>query len=162
MIPGDELRHVKFAPYELKDDAPDDGALDDAPPVALRPEHLEPLAPAITLMMSGDWSWTVLVCKDVLSADVARLLEDLRARLVLVPAMSGKTEIFEQRCRELAVNAQAVAVVANTPMDPAAAAALIARPLREAPLEVCKPPRLLAPGAVVASARELSIRLLDK
>ncbi len=55
----------------------------------------------------------VLVCKDFLSPGAQRVLEALRPSLVIVPAWSEKTAVFESDARGLCGKTQAIVVVVN-------------------------------------------------
>jgi hypothetical protein len=112
--------HRKFTQFEYQDGE-----------ATRRLEHIDTHDACVTLFWAGSWSFTVLICKDLLEVPVVRVLSDLRVRLALVPALSPKTELLEERASELATNSQAVVLVANTPSDPVAATAIFARPTRQ-------------------------------
>jgi predicted amidohydrolase len=122
----DPLVHQKLTRFELRNHEGGE----------VRSEFIATDVPRITLYLSGGWSFTFVICKDFLDLAVVRILTDLRVRLALVPSMSEKTEMFEQRARELALNSQCIVLIANTPGSPDAATAILARPTREAPLVV--------------------------
>jgi hypothetical protein len=140
------------------DDPFDDGGAPSSDPVE-RTEHLTPTQGEITVHMTGDWSFVTLVCKDLLELPVVRMLEDLRVRLVLVPACTPKTDIFEQRAAALAINAQSIVVIANmgTP------AALFGRPSREQ-LTLSARPEAPAPVLIVldTSGKMTMHQILDE
>jgi predicted amidohydrolase len=126
---GTELRHQKFKPYSF-DDPSDDAGRPADPPIERR-EHLRPSPGEVTIHVAGPWSFVTPICKDLLELPLLRLLEDLRIRLVLVPACTPVTEIFEQRTGALAANAQSFVLVANLATSAEAVSILYGRPTRE-------------------------------
>jgi predicted amidohydrolase len=99
------LRHRKFSPYVLRDRKK--GEIREG--IASGPRSL-------TVFLSDHWSFTLLVCKDLLDPSVRHLLEDLGVSLVLVPALTPKTGQFQTYTAALAHTNQAVVVVANNPI----------------------------------------------
>jgi predicted amidohydrolase len=109
---GAPRRHAKVFPFERG------GLTED-----IRPGR------AITIWATRRWSFTVVVCRDLLSTRVVPLLEDLRVRFVLAPSFSPRTAEMEAFARYLAVRAQGAVVAANTPHAEGDAVAWIAQPL---------------------------------
>jgi predicted amidohydrolase len=99
------LRHRKFSPYVLRDR--EKGDVREG--IASGPRSL-------TVFLSDHWSFTLLVCKDLLDPSVRHLLEDLGVSLVLVPALTPKTAQFQTYTAALAHTNQALVVVANNPI----------------------------------------------
>jgi len=135
LLPGrTEIAHDKFSRFYVRRRSPDGSAFDRVVEDIAR-------APAISIHLAGDWSFAVLICKDLMDPTVRNLLEELRVRIVLVPACSPKTQIFEAYGYNLSVSAQAVVVVANTPPEPqpsgvaAASVGLFLQPLSGSALE---------------------------
>jgi hypothetical protein len=129
---GDRSTHRKFNPFIL-----------DLPVEGRREAHTEDIStgdPTLTLHLLGDWSFMVLICKDLLEDGVAPLLQELRARLVLVPARSPRTTDFEAVAAAHAAAVQGMVLIANEadpdPERPGPASAIVARPLRVNVLEV--------------------------
>src|SRR5207253_1928324 len=91
-------RHAKVYPFERG------GMIED-----IRPGR------RITVWATRRWSFTVVVCRDLLSTRVVPLLEDLHVRFVLAPSFSPRTAEMEAFARYLAVRAQGAVLVANTP-----------------------------------------------
>ncbi len=127
---GRSLEHFKFNPFYIPLPT-DDGTL------AVHREDIVTHPSVIRIVVCGAWSFTTLICKDFLEADVDRSLEALAVRMVLVPACSPKTDIFEPIAGILAARNQAVVVIANLANtgadDPASV--IIARPTRENPVQ---------------------------
>lgn len=113
----------KVRPYVLKDRMNDQGE-PVSPPIERR-EHLDLTAPTVRIHFGGEWSFAVLICKDVLSADIVHVLEQLRVRLVLVPACSDDTELMEQHAKQLAQHAQAIVIISNLAAAGTAAASAV-------------------------------------
>lgn len=105
-------RHAKVFPFERA------GLTED-----IRPGR------RITVWASRRWSFTVVVCRDLLSTRVVPLLEDLHVRFVLAPAFSPRTAEMEAFARYLAVRAQGAVIAANTPHAVGDAVAWCAQPL---------------------------------
>jgi hypothetical protein len=100
--------------------------------------HTSPAA--LTACLARTCSFTVLICKDFLEPSAVAILEDLRLGLVLVPACSAKTEVFEDHAGHLAIAAQSVVAVANTadPGSPSPACCIVARPRARGAVEVVR------------------------
>ena len=99
------LRHRKFSPYIWRDR--EKGEIREG--IAAGPRSL-------TIFLSDHWSFTLLVCKDLLDPKVRHLLEDAGVSLVLVPALTPKIGQFETYTAALAHANQAIVVVANSPI----------------------------------------------
>lgn len=102
----------------------------------------------ISLYVGRRWSFSVLICKDFLEDPVAEVLGNLRANLILIPALSEKIEPFRVLVEKLSAHWQAIVLVANlTSSDGTPSIALVGRPLAHTPIEqialVDKPPLLL-------------------
>lgn len=91
--------------------------------------HLE-AEPLITAYFSGDWSFSILICKDFLDARMRNLLTDLGVNLLLLPAMTPVTDAFEAFAQPLTQTNQAWVVMANTPAQPSNLHAVFGGPLR--------------------------------
>jgi predicted amidohydrolase len=106
--------------------------------------------PVVTVLMCGDWSFTVLIGTDLLEPGVNRIIEIAGVRLVLVPACAVHTDRFEPVAGTLAARNLGVVLVANL-ADPGPdhpASVIIARPSRENSIQrvlrsELNPPRLL-------------------
>jgi predicted amidohydrolase len=101
-------------------------------------EDIAPSPSHITILHSGRWSMTAMICKDFLSEPVLRVLTDLLVRLVLVPACSDRLDDFIGPAQRVSERAQAVVAIANIPGAKESEAedekqlALVALPLRRA------------------------------
>ena len=121
---GSEIQHFKFNPFS----SPQTGE-----------EGIATTPARISLHVAADergrpgWSYTALVCKDLLSGFARDVLSDLRPSLLLVPAWSGKTIAFELDIHGLLSATQSSVVLANQ-ADLAesgdASVAVMARPTR--------------------------------
>jgi predicted amidohydrolase len=143
---GEEAVHRKIAPYVFRDHYRDDGT-----PSATeieRTEFIGSTSNTLAIHYSGDWSLAVAICKDLLDTAVVRALEDLRVRLILVPACSEKTDLLEHHARQLSRNAQSTVIVANLPTGPEAACAIFATPMKSLDI-FTSPMGVLANGPVV-------------
>ena len=66
-------------------------------------------------LWDGPWGrLTTLICKDFFAEDLRSLLVETQATLLLVPTMSERTEIFEQRARELGSLCRASSFISNS------------------------------------------------
>ncbi len=128
---GVEATHAKFNPFFAGEQVED---------VAIAPAEVRAHG------VCDAWgrlvfSVVVLVCKDFLAPGAQRVLEALRPSLVVVPAWSQKTAVFESDARGLCGKTQAIVVVVNqadpigsgpdTPEDPLVL--LVSRPTVSAP-----------------------------
>lgn len=123
---GQRIEHFKFNPFYVP-------LRDDGGTLAEYREDIVTHPSTVTVAVCGDWSFSVLICKDFLEPGVDRLLELLSVRLVLVPACSPKTDIFEPIAGILAARNQAVVLIGNL-ADPGAddpASAIICRPTKK-------------------------------
>ena len=105
-----DVTHAKFNPYFAGEQLED---------IALVPAELR----AHGFVDEGGrlvCSVVLAICKDFLAPGAQRALEALRPTLVLVPAWSQKTAIFESDAVGLTGKTQAIVVIANQ-ADPAAA-----------------------------------------
>jgi hypothetical protein len=100
--------HRKFRPLVLRDPvtAPRDQRV-------LRREHLAERAPKLTAQLSPHWTAVVLAGADAVWDPVPAVLVDLRANLVLVPALDFHTGDLRALATALAIHCQALTVVAN-------------------------------------------------
>lgn len=143
--------HRKFSPLALLDPAtaPRDQRV-------VRREHLAAGAPELSAQLSPHWTMVTLVGADAVADPVPAALVDLRANLVLVPAMVFDATDFKALAAALAIHCQAVTVVAN---------ACVAPGLEDGPaggmedgleggLDRARPPLVIGlpayPGAVIA------------
>jgi hypothetical protein len=139
---GAEVTHAKFNPFS--------SPIAGEEAIATHPAR-------ISLHVASDergrpaWSYTLLVCKDLLSRYARDVLAELRPGLVLVPAWSGKTTAFELDIHGLIGATQAAVVLANQADagdDDRASVVVIARPTRTDTVTVvrrgeAKPPQAL-------------------
>lgn len=128
LLPGStRLTHDKFEPFSFMD-WQDDGS---PAPMAERLEDIH-RERSLCVYICGRWSFVVLICKDFMTRSIITLLEQLRPRLVLVPALSPKTEPFETHARMLGLHTQAIVLVANAAGEgsPQAQSVLAWLPLR--------------------------------
>lgn len=104
-----EVQHAKFNPYFAGDQLED---------IALVPAEVRAHG-VVDAMGRLVWSITLLVCKDFVAPGTQRALEALRPTLVIVPAWSQKTAIFESDAVGLTGRTQSICVIANQ-ADPGA------------------------------------------
>lgn len=97
---GAAWRHDKFTVFEDRDGSR---------------EPIEPDKPYITLGCGRLVRVATLICKDALSADIARLVADLGVHLLAVPAMSRGLGDFSTAASLLIARSQGATVVANNP-----------------------------------------------
>jgi hypothetical protein len=109
---GAPRSHAKVYPFERGDQQED-----------IRPGR------RLTVWASRRWSFTVVVCRDLLSTRLVPLLEDLRIRFVLAPSFSPRTAEMEAVARYLSVRVQGAVLAANTPHAENDAVAWMAQPL---------------------------------
>jgi predicted amidohydrolase len=139
---GAEVTHAKFNPFS--------GGPAGEEAIATHPAR-------VSLHVAADergrpaWSYSLLVCKDLLSRFTRDVLAVLRPGLVLVPAWSSKTTAFELDIQGLVSSTQSAVVLANQ-ADPGgddrASVVVVARPTRAETLTVvrrgdAKPPQAL-------------------
>lgn len=119
VCPGVELVHEKFNPYIFA------GALH---------EDLRETKSEIRVYALGDLrTLVVLVCKDLLAQEVARVIADMRLWLVLVPSLSPKADDFQNIAGILATTAQTSLVAAIASFgDPTEAVVVAGRPRKAA------------------------------
>lgn len=110
------LTHSKFAPYVLRESKQEPEAGKEGPQRLEVREGLSPSRRALTLFLTDDWSFTLLVCKDLLDPDVDRLLKSLGTSLLFVPALTDTIGQFKTYTAALAHANQAIVVVANNPI----------------------------------------------
>jgi predicted amidohydrolase len=126
LLPGGRvIEHFKFSSLRLPLPGEDGSILEHQEDVVTEPA-------VIPLLMCGDWSFTVLIGKDLLEPGVDRILELLGVRLVLVPSCSPETDVLELSASTLAARNLAVVLLGNL-TDPGpvrAASVIIARPIR--------------------------------
>lgn len=144
LLPGGRLiEHAKLSRSSLPLPTADGVVVPHAEDITTDP-------PVITVLMCGDWSFTVLIGTDILEPGVARIIELTGVRLILVPACSPQTDPFEPVAGTLAARNLGVVLVGNLadPGPDQPASALIARPFRENSIQrilrsELNPPRLL-------------------
>lgn len=98
------LRHWKYRPFLDTRQKITEG-------IATSPRKL-------TIFLSEAWTFTLLICKDLLDSETRSLVEKLGITLVLVPALTPKTSQFEEYAGSLAQSNQALVVIANNPIFP--------------------------------------------
>ncbi len=105
------------------------------------------------------WSLAVLVCKDFLSLGAHLALTAVRPSLIVVPAMSDRTAVFEADAIGLTAATQATCVIANQvgpagagePEDPAVV--IVTRPVPWALTEVVRRSEVDPPACVLLHLR---------
>lgn len=112
------LVHRKFRAFSFMDP-------DESGTRVRRTEHLASTVPRFQMWLSPHWSFAVLICKDAVQQPVPAALGELRANLVLVPALSFKMDAFRTVAADVATWAQGIALIAN--------AAIAARPRSSRP-----------------------------
>jgi predicted amidohydrolase len=127
---GRSFSHDKFTPYEMRRD---DGSTSR--------EDIATSSMTVSVHYSEGWSVATLICKDLMDERVASLLAQLRVRLVLAPAFSERTAPFRARLEQLACDAQAIVVVANTPGNPESEGVLVALPVERSSVRSAPPRR---------------------
>lgn len=144
------LIHDKFSPYVLKEW---DSREYDPPLI----EDIDAGNKCLTVRWSMGWSFTTLVCKDFLDHTLVAALRVLRPNLVLVAAFSPDTANFVSAASDLAVQSQAIVVVANFAGGPNADAAIVSTPRRDAS-RVCHPfGGVDTPSVLTASLRDSTV-----
>jgi hypothetical protein len=144
------LVHDKFSPYILKEW---DSREYDPPLV----EDIDAGNKSLTVRWSMGWSFTTLVCKDFLDHTLVAALRVLRPNLVLVAAFSPDTANFVSAASDLAVQSQAIVVVANFAGGPNADAAIVSTPRRDAS-RVCHPSGAVgAPCVLIVSLKDSKV-----
>ncbi len=98
-------RHHKFRPFSFLDSG--DGER------VRRYEHLAASRPKLVAWLSPRFTMVTPICKDLVQEPMPRLLDELRANLVLVPALTFKTDAFHAAVAEVAARCQAITLVAN-------------------------------------------------
>lgn len=124
---GQHVLHDKFEQFSFPDRKDD-----NTEPEAYRFEDIH-REPALRIFVSGQWSWVTLICKDAMPARIVSLIETLRPRLVVVPAMSPKTQPFDTNARTFATHTQTTTIIANAADEevPDAQVVAISRPRRQ-------------------------------
>ncbi len=119
--------HDKFEPFSFPDRRDD-----NTEPESYRHEDIH-REPTLRIFVSGQWSWVTLICKDAMPPRTVNLIEALRPRLVVVPAMSPKTQPFDTNARTFATHAQTTTIVANAADEevPDAQVVVVSRPRRK-------------------------------
>jgi predicted amidohydrolase len=144
LLPGGKrVEHLKFGAASQPLPAANGNFLEHHEDVATQPSM-------ITVLMCGDWSFTVLIGQDLVEPGVDRVLELLGVRLVLVPSCSPRSDMLEPIAAAVSTRNRAVVLVGNltdrAPSEPASA--MIARPVRENMIQrvlrsEIDPPRLI-------------------
>jgi predicted amidohydrolase len=93
----------------------------------------QPAVPTLRLFVTENFTFSVLICRDLLSADVQECLSRAGVGLVLVPAMCDKLSSLASAAATVTSRTQAFVVVANDPMtfDADRGRALVIQPLRD-------------------------------
>ena len=93
------------------------------------------------LVRSGGWLVCPLICKDLLDLNTLQLLGAVGCNLVLVAALSDRTDPFESSAELIGTHLQGITAIANAALQPdAAVPALLGLPLREHGLRLNTPP----------------------
>ncbi|HEX3473871.1 MAG TPA: hypothetical protein VHT91_02455 [Kofleriaceae bacterium] len=87
----------------------------------------------ITIVAGRRWSFSPLICKDMMEPAPRRVLIDLRARAVLVASMSPKTDLYVTSARAMAQEGQILVFVSNGPHESVDDVAIFAQPRRGDP-----------------------------
>jgi len=149
LLVGDAVYHsTKFNPFVLGDMS--EGI------------HTTPAQVVIRGAIDGTgryaWSIAVLICKDFLSPGAFRLLTVARPALIVVPAMTERTAVFETDALGLTGATQATCIVVNQ-VDPRdlehedAAVAIVTRPVPWALAEVVRRSEVTPPVCLLLSLR---------
>lgn len=134
MPDGEELIHDKFSSFSLMRDG------------VRRVEVIE--RPNVVRIVAGRrWSFSALICKDFMEPTPRRVLAELRARAVIVAAMSPKTDLFVAQAQAMAQDGQTLIFVSNSPHEAGDDVAISAQPRRTAPRRSSRQ----AAGGVVAT-----------
>ena len=105
------------------------------------------------------WAMAVLVCKDFLSLGAHQALTAVRPSLIVVPAMSERTAIFEADAVGLTGATQATCVIANQVATPRAgepedpAVLIVTRPVPWALTEIVRRSEVTPPTCVLVHLR---------
>ena len=149
LLVGDAVHHsTKFNPFALGDMA--EGISSAPAQVVIRG--------AIDGTGRYAWSVAVLVCKDFLSLGAHQLLTAARPALIVVPAMTERTAVFETDAMGLTGSTQATCIVVNQ-VDPRglehedAAVAIVTRPVPWALTEVVRRSEVTPPVCLLLSLR---------
>jgi hypothetical protein len=140
---GAVVTHAKFNPFS--------GSAAGEEAIATHPAR-------VSLHVAADergrpaWSYSLLVCKDLLSRFTRDVLAALRPGLVLVPAWSGKTTAFELDIQGLVGGTQSAIALANQ-ADPGdedhASVVVVGRPTRSDTVTVVRRGEANPPQALV-------------
>lgn len=104
------------------------------------------------------WSVAVLICKDFLSLGAHQVLTAARPALVIVPAMTERTAVFETDAMGLTGSTQGTCIVVNQ-VDPQpvtredAAVAILSRPVPWALTEIVRRSEVTPPVCILLSLR---------
>ena len=110
--------HRKFAEFFVRDD----NDVERTEAISRTPRRL-------TIYASERWSFSLLICKDILEAGARFVLEQVGVCSIFVPAFSPKMAAFTGFVNGLSQSNQAVVVVANNPSEPSTVAGLFAVPI---------------------------------
>lgn len=144
----DYLRHDKLVPVELRDAG------------VPRKEAVEAFAHPITIYAAAGVRLAILICRDYLDQGVGRVLDALGVNLILVPAMSDRTDGFATNAHGHVAATQAVSFVVNGPLswhgDAVVPAAVLAQPIVQSTVVELMPPA----ATPAVEARTLLVRSL--
>ncbi|MCG8419130.1 MAG: hypothetical protein MJE77_14435 [Proteobacteria bacterium] len=151
------LVHRKFSPLVVPD--PQSGT---GPSGLRRHEHVATGGPAFTAHLSPYWTTIVLCSRDALLAPVPKVLLDLHANLVLVPALGFEMEAFEKLAGDIATSLQGIVLIANACVAPDAESArpplIIGLPVQsDAVIAEVAPPRALVIATIGSLTKSPSI-----
>lgn len=149
LLIGDAAHHsTKFNPYVLGDMA--EGI------------HSAPAQVVIRGAVDGNgryaWSIAVLICKDFLSLGAHQILTAARPAVIVVPAMTERTAVFETDAMGLTGRTQATCIIVNQ-VDPRdlehedAAVAIVTRPVPWALTEIVRRSEVTPPVCLLLSLR---------
>lgn len=149
LLVGDATYHsTKFNPYMLGDMA--EGISSAPAQVVVRG--------AVDGTGRYAWSVAVLICKDFLSPGAHQLLTAARPALIVVPAMTERTAVFETDAIGLTGATQATCIIVNQ-VDPRgvehedAAVAIVTRPVPWALTEIVRRSEVTPPVCLLLSLR---------
>jgi hypothetical protein len=142
---GGDAHHAKFNPYFAGEQLEDIALV----PAEVRAHGLADLAGRLV------FSTVMVICKDFLAPGAQHVLEALRATLVLVPAWSQKTAIFESDAVGLTGKTQSIVLIANQ-ADPGGpgedpAVLILTRPVPQLSPVIVRRSEVSPPDLVVAS-----------
>jgi hypothetical protein len=138
----DFLRHRKLVPVEFRDSG------------VPQKEAVEAFAHPITIYAAAGVRLAILICRDYLDQAVGEILDALGVNMILVPAMSDRTDGFVTNAHGHVAASQAMSFVVNGPLtwdgDAVMPAAVLSQPITERTVVELVPPES-APSVETAS-----------